>query len=99
MWGVFKTTLEETSGLTRDALHIHAGIALMALALWLMGTLRWVFAAWLVVVLAAVGNELLDYSNAIRVGRPHDWVDSVSDVINTMLWPTVFMVVVLRRQR
>lgn len=92
MWGLLKDTMQETTGLTRDALHIHIGLLIMVGAAWFLGFSRWLILAWLLVVAAAVGNELLDARAALlRDVRP-DISDAVTDVFNTVIWPTVFLV-------
>jgi hypothetical protein len=92
MWGLLKDTMQETTGLTRDALHIHIGLLIMVGAAWFLGFSRWLILAWLLVVAAAVGNELLDARAALlRDVRP-DISDAVTDIFNTVIWPTVFLV-------
>ncbi|HEV7344426.1 MAG TPA: hypothetical protein VGN60_02190 [Devosia sp.] len=90
----------ETTGLTRDALHIHLGIVTAVLAIWVLGVSRGLLYAWLLVMAAALANEAWDYASSVRNGVAHDWADSVSDVFNTVLWPTVFVIVAkVRRWR
>ncbi|WIJ23479.1 hypothetical protein [Devosia sp. RR2S18] len=92
MWGLLKDTMQETTGLTRDALHIHIGLLIMVGAAWFLGITRWLILAWLLVVAAALGNELLDARAAlVRDLRP-DISDAVTDIFNTVIWPTVFLV-------
>lgn len=92
MWGLLKDTMQETTGLTRDALHIHIGLLIMVGAAWFLGFTRWLILAWLLVVAAALGNELLDARAAlVRDLRP-DISDAVTDIFNTVIWPTVFLV-------
>lgn len=99
MWGMLKDTMVETTGLTRDALHIHVGLLIMTLALWFLGTSRWFIVAWSAVLLAALGNEILDLRSSLHAERSHNWSDSVGDVINTMVWPTVLALFAARRAK
>jgi hypothetical protein len=77
------------SGLSKDALHVYAGLIIWLLAAALfrrsIATLR----PWLAVLVVAVGIEAFDAFD--------DWVDlgrwrykaSLHDIVNTMFWPTV----------
>ena len=91
-WYEMKHWLEEWSGLGLDALHVHAGVLgqLGAAAL-----LRRSLASpwpWLIVFLAAVANEWWDLTYEIWPTRDDQWAESVRDTWNTMLLPTVLLI-------
>jgi hypothetical protein len=90
-WHQFKTGLEAASGLNMDALHVHAGIACqLAAAAVLRRPLRspW---PWLVVVVAIVANEAYDLQYEIWPTRTDQYLESVKDIWNTLLLPTLFL--------
>lgn len=90
-WWQMKLWLEETTGLHMDALHVHAGIlAQLAAATVLRRSIGspW---PWLLVLLAAMANEWWDLTYEIWPTRDEQWAESIRDVWNTMLLPTVLL--------
>ena len=87
-----KLAVMSLTGLTRDALHVHAGMLVFVLS---AAILRKSLASpwpWLVAMAVACGMEALDAVDGI-VSYGHWRVRaSVHDVVNTMLWPTVLAV-------
>ncbi|TPG08485.1 hypothetical protein [Sphingomonas oligophenolica] len=73
------------TGLPDTLLHIHAGMVLLMLARLVTRRSLGSFVPLSVVVVAEAANELLDrlHFHAWR------WPDTIADVINTLLWPTV----------
>jgi hypothetical protein len=100
MYDAIKTLLSETLGITKDALHIHIGLAIfLGVALVFRRSLAsWL--PWLVLLAFELANELMDvfYWNGRGIG--FDLGDSPKDVVNTMFWPTVVLLVArwLRRR-
>jgi hypothetical protein len=91
-WYEMKHWLEEWSGLGLDALHVHAGVLgqLVVAALLRKGLASpW---PWLFVLVAAVANEWWDLTYEIWPTRDDQWAESVRDTWNTMLLPTVLMI-------
>lgn len=92
----------EASGLSRDTLHLHVGLALMlSVALLFRRSLvsPW---PWLAVVLFAALGEFLDRSDTLAGGGSWNRSESLKDFLNTIFWPTMLLVlakfsVVLRR--
>jgi hypothetical protein len=89
----WKADMVEATGLAKDALHIHIGLLLFVAVrlLWRWRGGWWV--AWFVALAAALGGEWLDIRaetvrSALQPDAAH-W----HDVWNTMLWPTVLLVV------
>ena len=89
----YKLFLLEYTGLARDALHVHIGLAVFVLArlLW-----RWNggwMVAWLAALAAALGGEWLDLGG--EIARSDIQTDSAHwhDIWNTMLWPTILLFV------
>jgi len=91
-WWQMKLWLEETTGLNMDALHVHAGVlAQLAVAAVLRRSIGspW---PWLLVLAAAIANEWWDLTYEIWPTRDEQWAESIRDVWNTMLLPTVLLV-------
>ena len=88
-----KLYLLDLTGLGKDALHIYAGMALfIAVRLAWRWRYGW-FVAWIAVLALASGVEWLDIRAEGKVGviqpDPAHW----HDIWNTMVWPTVLLVV------
>lgn len=86
----FKTGMVEITGLSKDALHIHFGLALfMALHVLLrrpVGSLL----PWLGVLLLCLANEAVDVlADVPRLPTQDPLPDHLRDVFNTMIWPTL----------
>ena len=96
MLNSIKTALSDALGISKDALHIHIGLALfVALAFVLRGR---VLLPWLAVLLLQLGNEVLDLVHEHELELRHI-VDSARDTLNTMLWPTVAALLFRRMRR
>jgi cell shape-determining protein MreD len=92
-WYQVKESIELFTGLDMDALHVHVGIlAQIGVALLMRRTLGspW---PWLVVLAAAIGNEYYDlaYETWPEPERERQFMESVRDVWNTMLMPTLLL--------
>ncbi len=91
-WWQMKYWVEQSTGLHMDALHVHAGVlAQLLLALVLRRSLASVW-PWLLVLAAAVANEWWDLTYEIWPTRDEQWAESVRDTWNTMLLPTVLLI-------
>ena len=79
-------------GLDLDALHVHAGVMgqlIAALVLRRSLASPW---PWLLVLAAELGNEWWDLTYEIWPTRDEQWAESVRDTWNTMLLPTVLLI-------
>lgn len=83
MWAV------ATTGLGKDALHIHVSLlVLLGSALLLRRPLSAAL-PWLATLFVALAGEALDY---LARGPGASWMDAaMHDLLNTMLWPTVLV--------
>lgn len=92
-----KLLIVDYSGLEKDALHIHAALLLYLLFMLLLRQSRRSRLPWLAVLAVELVNEAFDLSG--------DWVpvraqglaspsvhEAIKDLWNTMLWPTVLLV-------
>ncbi len=85
----FKHLLVEASNLSKDALHIYVGLAVMLLA---AVALKRSLADWrplAAVALASIAGELWDLIDTFSHGRTPRWNANWKDVWNTLFWPTV----------
>ncbi len=87
-----KELIEQFSGLGRDALHIHVALLIYFLVAVLFRRSRRSLVPWLAVFALAVANEAHDQWLDVSGGGPA-WAmgESLKDLWNTMLWPTVLM--------
>jgi hypothetical protein len=92
-WHQVKLWVSGASGLDMDALHVHVGVlAQVAVAVLLRKRLSspW---PWLAVAAAALANEAYDFHYEIWPTRWQQFLESVKDVWNTMLLPTVILLI------
>lgn len=90
-WFQVKYMLSVASGLSMDALHVHAGLLCQILAALLLRRRLSSPWPWLVVLLLAVANEWYDYSYETWPDAGEQRAESVRDTWNTMLLPTLVM--------
>lgn len=72
------------TGLPDAILHIHAGLAILLLTRLVSGRSLATFIPFAVVVVAELGNEVMDY---LAYGMR--WGDTLADIANTLFWPFV----------
>jgi hypothetical protein len=90
-WHQIKEWITAESGLDMDALHVHVGVlAQIAVAFVLRKRLSspW---PWLAVAAAALLNEWYDLSYDVWQTRGDQILESVKDLWNTLLLPTVLL--------
>ncbi|WP_373491976.1 hypothetical protein [Parasphingorhabdus sp.] len=94
-WFEIKNWLELSTGLDRDSLHIYAGVGVQLFVALILRRSLASPVPWLFVVVAALANEYYDY-----MGLPESFGDApkffdeaVSDVWNTLLLPSLFLVI------
>ena len=84
-----KLTIMSLTQLSRDALHVHAGLLVFVLAAVVLRRGLGTPGPWLAAMAVACGMEAMDAVDGI-VAYGHWRVRaSAHDVANTMLWPTV----------
>jgi hypothetical protein len=90
-WHEIKQWLSGTSGLDMDSLHVHIGVlAQVAVAVVLRRRLSSVW-PWLAVAAAVLANEVYDFQYEEWPTRRDQLLESVKDGWNTMLLPTVIL--------
>lgn len=84
-----KMAIMSLTSLSRDALHVHAGLLVFVLATAVFRNRPRSPWPWLLAMAVACGAEVLDAVDGMR-SYGHWWLRaSVHDVANTMFWPTV----------
>lgn len=81
------------TGLSDTILHIHAGMAVLLVARVATRRSLGTLVPWSVVALAELANEVLD---RLHYGSWR-WADTLPDIVNTMLWPSVICLAVRLR--
>lgn len=93
LYANFKDLIEASLDLSPDVMHVHVGLLIFLTAAWLIrGRNRFVHALGLVLAACLIG-EALDLSYAYK-WQGLGWKDgfhSVRDVVGTMFWPTVWV--------
>lgn len=94
-WFEIKNWLEASTGLARDALHIYVAVLVQLIAALLFRRSLANILPWTMVFLAVMINEYLDYSYvpaALAASQVY-LDDSVHDIWNSMLLPTIFLLI------
>jgi hypothetical protein len=87
MLNKIKTELTELLLMSRDALHIHVGLGIYVLAMLILRRGPASPVPWLVVLAFELANEALDAVHGQHFDL--DITGATRDIGNTMLWPTV----------
>lgn len=86
-----KLAIVSFTGLEKDALHIYVGLGVfLGFAALFKKPLRCA-APWLAVLFFAVCGELLDMRDDLASLGVWRWRASLHDVLNTLFWPTVLL--------
>lgn len=89
-----KIFILELTNLSRDAMHVHVGMAIFIL-IWMLWRWRGGRAiAWLFALAAALGGEYLDHSAYVGAVPDYVWQEHWRDIFSTMLWPTLLAIFV-----
>lgn len=87
-----KQWIVATVGLSKDALHIHVGLALFLIMVWLFRKTPRSLVPLLVVLAVAAIGEVLDARDDFRSLGHWRWKASLHDIVNTTFWPAVLWV-------
>ncbi len=94
-----KVYMMQYSGLSRDALHIHIGIALYFLLAFLLRKKPGSWIPALVVLALCLLGEVFDILHVFRLGQHQKPFENLHDVANTMAWPVIFTLFARWRNR
>lgn len=92
-WHVFVDWIGDGTGLPDTILHIHAGLAVLLVARLVTGRSLGTLVPLSFVIAAEGVNEILD---RIHFGSWR-WADTLSDIGNTLFWPTVICLAIRLR--
>ena len=98
-WYAAKEWVESATGLHMDALHVHAGLICQLLAALVVRRSLASPLPWLIVLAAALANEAYDLAydpwpdRDLLPNRDSQYAESVKDIWNTMLLPTLLLLV------
>lgn len=90
LWIGYKTRLVEYVGLTNDAMHVHGSILILFLSAIILRRRPDSIWCWLIVFAAELFNEYADLKG-LAPGEA-SMKASIHDLYNTMLWPTVIVI-------
>ncbi len=79
-------------GLSKDALHVHAGLVVFLTMVWLFRKTPRSLVPLLAVLGVAALGEVLDARDDFRSLGRWRWQASLHDVVNTAFWPAVLWV-------
>lgn len=92
LYNALKTDLSTLLGISKDALHIHLGLALFIGLVVILRRSPSSWLAWLIVLAFELANELMDFFHWHAGAWSFELGDSGKDLINTMVWPTVILI-------
>ena len=90
LWIGYKVRLVEFVGLTNDAMHVHGSILILFLSAIILRRRPDSIWCWLIVFAAELFNEYADLKGLAPGEASID--ASIHDLYNTMLWPTVILI-------
>jgi hypothetical protein len=91
VFNALKTDLAAWIGISKDALHVHLGLLLFVAAVLVLRRSPASLLPWLLVLALEIANELVDTFHWHQGRWSFDLVESAKDLINTMLWPTLML--------
>jgi hypothetical protein len=77
--------------LSKDALHIHVGLLVYLTAIAMTRRPVGSLLPWSAVLITALMGETFDMRDDVATLGQWRWVDSAHDVVNTVLWPTILL--------
>jgi hypothetical protein len=92
-WYELKELIGTYTGLERDALHVHAALFLYFISMAVFRQSRRSRLPWLVVFSVELANEAYDLTHNWEDGPEWALSGAAKDLWNTMLWPTVILLV------
>jgi hypothetical protein len=86
-----KLSIVAATGLSKDTLHVYVGLAvfLVMAAANKRSIASWI--PWLAVLVVALLGEAVDMRDDLMSVGHWRWAASLHDVLNTVFWPTVFL--------
>jgi hypothetical protein len=97
-WEAAKDWLSTEFHVSHAVLHIHLGLAIYLLTCLLLRRPLGSVLPWLVVALLELTNEASDFLRYYVSAWPWTPTNTIEDIVNTLFWPTVFVLVFHRRR-
>ena len=97
-WEAAKNWLSSEFHVSHAVLHIHVGLAICLLTSLLLRRPLSSVLPWLVVVMLELANEASDFTRYYVSGWPWTATNTIEDIVNTLFWPTVLLVLFHRRR-
>jgi hypothetical protein len=88
---LIKLALVSMTGLSKDALHVHVGLAVLLSSAFILRRRLSSFIPWAIVLAAAMLGEVLDMRDDLSYIGFWRWRSSLHDVVNTIFWPSALM--------
>jgi hypothetical protein len=88
-----KAAFSGATGLSSDACHVHVGLIVFLIAALLDRRSRSAVWPWLVCLAFTAAGELVDRADDLHRIGIWRWWESRHDVLNTMFWPTILLLV------
>ncbi len=86
-----KVAIVSATDLSRDALHVHVGLAVMIGTALILRKSLGSLLPWLAAAVAASAGEALDmWDDMASLGRWR-WDAGLHDLVNTLFWPTILL--------
>lgn len=88
-----KLFLMQLTALSRDALHVYAGMLIFLVSAAMFRKKLHSLVPWLLVLVVACGMEAIDSRDDVRLFGHWRLGESLHDILNTLFWPTVVLLV------
>lgn len=86
-----KLAIVSATGLSKDALHIYVGLAILLMAAAILRKPLRSIVPWLVVLAVTIAGELVDMRDDIASLGHWRLGANLHDVLNTLFWPSVLV--------
>ena len=91
-----KLAIVSATGLSKDALHIYVGLTTQLTAAAILRRRLRSTIPWVMVLILAVAGEMVDMRDDIATLSYWRWRASLHDVLNTIFWPSVLLILARR---
>ncbi len=87
-----KLAIISATGLSKDALHIYVGLTTQLTAAAILRKPLRSIISWIMVLTLTVAGEMVDMRDDIATLGYWRWEASLHDVLNTIFWPSVLLI-------
>ena len=85
-----KSIIEQITFLSRDVLHVYGGV--LFFMFWvIIFKQKKLLICLLIIYIGAIFNEILDISFYLKKTNSINWMESITDVFNTIFLPTLLL--------